>query len=348
MKKENITIADIAGIAGVSKSTVSRVLTGSSFVEEAKRRKILRAIERTGYVPKAAARSLRGKINNAVGVILNLDPDYHFTDYVSMETLRGISSGAGRAGYRVSVIIEPCSRALPGILKEQSLDGLVIMGLKDTEKALDDIAGPYDISVPLVLLNYSERYSRFYSVSFANRINAYDFTMHVLAMGHRRVGTVSSSPDVLAVRNRLEGIREALDEAGAEYNPSWHFSFRGVSSGEAGLRGAELFLSLEDRPSVIMASDDDIAISFISRVTAAGFDVPGDVSVTGVDNIPISEYVRPPLTTESVSGYQRGILAFDMLKTLLDGEEPEEKHVYIRSGVVERESLKNLNGSGGR
>ena len=182
----------------------------------------------------------------------------------------------------------------------------------------------------------------FPSVSFSNESNAYDFTMYVVSMGHRDIGTIDSSPDILAVKNRMEGVRKAIVESGIKYSTEWHFVFKDIDPGEAGRKGAEYFLKLEQRPSVMIASADDIAISFIAAVTAAGLNVPDDISVVGVDNIPISKYIHPPLTTEKVEGYRRGILSFRMLKTLLDGEELEEKHVYLRSVIIERESLKKI------
>ena len=342
MDKKNITISDIARIANVSKSTVSRVLTGNSFVEESKREKILKAIKDTDYVPNFAARSLRGRNTGTIGVILNLDPDYHFSDFISMETLRGISSSAYELGYNVSVIVEECTHALPRILKDQSVDGLIVMGLKEKEKALEIIKNPENLSIPVVLLNYSENFERFPSVSFSNEISGYDFMMYVISMGHRDVGTIDCSPDILAVKNRMQGVRRALDESGFDFIPDWHFVFKGIDQGEAGRKGAEHFLKLKTRPSVIIASADDIAISFVASVTAAGLRVPYDVSVVGVDDIPISKYMHPPLTTQKVEGYKRGALVFKMLGQLMDGDKLEEKHVYIRSVIVERESLKKI------
>ena len=342
MEKKNIVISDIARIAGVSKSTVSRVLTGNSFVEESKRLKILKVIKDTGYIPNIAARSLRGRSTGTIGVILNLDPNYHFTDYISMETLRGISSEANKMGLKVSVIIEKCTHALPRVLKDQSVDGLIVMGLKKNESALQSIDNPEDLEIPIVLLNYSQDFERFPSVSFSNESNAYDFTMYVISMGHINIGTIDNSSDILSVKNRMNGARTALDESGIKYNSDWHFVFEDINAGDAGRKGAEKFLQLKTRPSVIIASADDIAISFIATVTALGLKVPDDVSVVGVDNIPISKYVHPPLTTEKVEGYRRGTLAFRMLKTLLDEERLQERHVYIRSVIVERESLKKI------
>jgi LacI family transcriptional regulator len=344
MDKKNITISDIARIAEVSKSTVSRVLTGNSFVEESKRDRIMRAIEKTSYVPNLAARSLRGKNTGTIGVILNLDPDYHFSDYISMETLRGISSSGSEYGYNVSIIVEECSLALPRILKDQSVDGLIVMGLKETEKALEVIENPDELSIPVVLLNYSEKFERFPSVSFSNEKNGYNIMKYIISRGHKNVGTIDCSPDLLAVKNRMKGVRTALDESGIDFIQAWQFIFEDIDQGEAGRKGADKFLELETRPSVIIASADDIAISFIASLTAAGLNIPEDVSIVGVDDIPISKYIHPPLSTQKVEGYKRGTLVFKMLKQLMEGEKPEEKHVYIGSEILERESLKKIKG----
>jgi len=341
------TISDIADLAGVSKSTVSRVLTGNSFVDDSKKQKILKAIEDTGYIPNIAAQSLRGRSTKTIGVILNLDPDYHFSDFVSMETLRGISSTARNSGYRVSVIIEPCNEAVPKILKEQSVDGVIVMGLKEKEEALLTLAeegssGKSDI--PVVLLNFSEEYDSFPSVSFDNEENAYNFTQYVISMGHREIGLIDSSGDVLAVSNRKHGILRALEDSGIVFRPEWYFEFLAIDKMEAGREAALSFMKLEKKPSVLIASEDDIALSFIAAVSSYGLRVPDDVSVVGVDNIPMSQYSHPPLTTEKVEGYRRGLMAFKFLKSLLDGEELKEKHLKIPSVIVERKSLKKING----
>jgi len=338
-----VTISDVARMAGVSKSTVSRVITGNSFVEDAKKNKILKVIQETSYVPRAAAQSLRGRSTNTIAVILNLDPDYHFSDFVSMETLRGISSSAQNLGYRVSVIIEHCTAAIPKILRDQSVDGIIVMGLKEKEEALLSLAESGGSDIPIVLLNYSKEYRIFPSVSFDNEENAYDFAMYVISMGHKDIGLIDSSKDVLAVTNRNIGIQRAFQDSGIIDNPEWHFEYFHINKMEAGRKAASSFMELRRKPSVVIASEDDVALSFIASITSAGFRVPEDVSVVGVDNIPMSKYANPPLTTEKVEGYRRGLMAFKMLKSLLDGEEEKEKHVKIRSVIVERNSLKKIN-----
>ena len=340
---KSTTISDIARIAGVSKSTVSRVLTGNSFVEDTKKAKILKAIDDTSYVPKLAAQSLRGRSTRTIGVILNLDPDYHFSDFVSMETLRGISSSAQKLGFRVSVIIESCTDAIPTILSDRSVDGVIVMGLNEKEETLLSLADTGNQDIPIVLLNYSEEYKFLPSVSFSNEENAYDFSMYVISMGHEKIGVLDSSQDVLAVTNRKHGILRALSDSGIDYKPEWYFEYSDMDQMEAGKKVARYFLELDNKPSVIIASADDLALSFIAGITSAGLRVPEDVSVVGVDNIPMSQYSNPPLTTEKVEGYRRGMMAFKMLKTLLDGEELQEKHMKIRSVIVGRDSLKKIN-----
>jgi DNA-binding LacI/PurR family transcriptional regulator len=339
---KSTTISDIARIAGVSKSTVSRVLTGNSFVDDSKKEKILKAIEDTSYVPKLAARSLRGRSTGSIGVILNLDPDYHFSDYVSMETLRGISSSAQKLGFRVSVIIEPCTRAIPTIMRDQSVDGLIVMGLKEKEEVLISLAKSGEPKIPIVLLNYSEEYKTFPTVSFRNEENAYDFAMYVISMGHKKIGVLDSSKDVLAVTNRKHGILRALKDSGIDFRPEWYFEYSDIDQMEAGKKVARRITALDEKPSVLIASADDLALSFIAGITSLGLRVPDDISVVGVDDIPMSRYANPPLTTEKVEGYRRGLMAFKSLKTLLDGKELEKKHIKIRSVIVERDSLKKI------
>ena len=323
-------------------STVSRVLTGHSFVEDSKKAKILKAIEETFYVPKLAAQSLRGRSSRTIGVILNLDPDYHFSDFVSMETLRGISSTAQKNGYRVSVIIESCNHAIPTILRDLSVDGVIVMGLKEREEVLIKLAESEEPEIPIILLNYSEKYDVFPSVSFDNNENAYSFSRYVISKGHNRIGLLDSSKDVLAVKNRKQGILRALKDSGVEYRQEWDFEYSDINPMEAARMAARRFMDLDEKPSVIIASADILALSFIAGVSSADIRVPEDISVVGVDNIPMSEYSNPPLTTEKVEGYLRGQLAFKMLKTLLDGEIPEDKHHKIRSVIVERDSLENM------
>ena len=139
-------------------------------------------------------------------------------------------------------------------------------------------------------------------------------------------------------------VYRALGQSACAFDfvPEWHFAFKDIDQGEAGRKGGEYFLRLKRRPSIIIASADDIAISFIASVTAAGLKVPDDVSVAGVDDIPISKYIHPPLTTQKVEGYKRGTMVFKMLGELMNGDKPEEKHVYIRSVIIERESLNRI------
>ncbi len=219
---------------------------------------------------------------------------------------------------------------------------MIVMGLKEKEEALLSLAETGGSEIPIVLLNYSQEYKYFPSVSFSNEENAFDFAMYVISMGHEDIGLIDSSRDVLAVANRNHGILRALQEGGINPTPEWYFEYSIISGMEAGKRAASSFVKLDRTPTVVITSEDDIALSFIAGISSAGLRVPEDISVVGVDNIPMSKYSNPPLTTEKVDGYHRGLMAFKMLKSLLDGEDLKEKHIKIRSVIVERDSLKKI------
>ena len=152
MKDKKITIKEVAKLAGVSNSTVSRVLTGSAPVNDDIRQRILRVIEETNYYPNVSARALSGRKTDVIGVLLNSDPDYHFSDFVSMETLRGITASAVKIDLRVTIIPARLSDSYERLKAERQLDGLIVMGLHKTETVLDSLNKNWKKEIPIVLL----------------------------------------------------------------------------------------------------------------------------------------------------------------------------------------------------
>ncbi len=339
-RTERVTISDIARLAGVSKSTVSRVFTESSPVKEDVKKRVLKIVEEMQYYPNLAARNLSSKKSGAVGVILNLDPDYHFKDYVSMETLRGLSVTATSLGMRLLIINGGLADTLPRLVSERSVDGLIVMGIKIKEKALIGRKGLYNI--PVLLLNYKKEYDEYPSVSFAHEQNANFMAKYIIKRGHRKIGFIECSPDLLYVQNRRKGYLKALDEAGIEQNKEWVFEVKDMNEVTAGKVAANSFLELKEKPTVIVASSDNLAIAFMGRLSAAGVKIPDDVSVVGVDDLLISRYVHPSLTTVLLDGFSRGKIACESIHKLISGEKLENKHFLISSPIVERESLRDL------
>lgn len=342
-----MTISDIARLSGVSKSTVSRVLTGSAPVRDELKKRVLKVIEENQYSPNLAARSLSLKKTDTIGVILNLDPNYHFRDYVSMETLRGISVTATKAGIRLSIAIGPVASILPRLAGERSVDGVIIMGLQEgDEKVLDVMPNNASYThspIPIVLLNYSAEFKRYPSVAFSHEEDAYSLIEYLTAKGHVNIGIIECSPELIYIRNRKRGLLRAFKDFHVHFKDAWDIQIEGINEDTAGKEAAEYFLSLKEKPSVIIASSDSIAISFMGRLLAYGVKIPEDISVVGMDDIPVSKYIHPALTTEILDGFSRGKKACELMCSLIRSEIIEDKHIFIRSAFVERDSLLNLN-----
>ena len=341
-----MTISDIAKLAGVSKSTVSRVLTGSTPVREELKMRVLEVIEKYHYSPNLTARSLSLKKTNTIGVILNLDPNYHFRDYVSMETLRGLSVAATEAGIRLSIALGSIAAILPKLVGERGVDGVVIMGLKEgDEKVLSSISqttGTKQEQILILLLNYSEEFKSFPSVAFSHEEDAYSLIRYLLEKGHTKIGIIECSPELIYIKNRKRGFLRAFKDFNVYFKESWDIKIEGINEDTAGKEAAEYFLSLKEKPSVVIASSDSIAISFMGRLLACGVEIPKDVSVVGMDDIPLSKYIHPALTTEILDGFSRGKKACELMCSLMHSEEIEDRHIFIRSAFVERDSLFNL------
>ena len=341
-----MTISDIAKLTGVSKSTVSRVLTGNTPVREELKNRVLKVIKKYNYSPNLAARSLSLKKTNTIGVILNLDPNYHFRDYVSMETLRGISVKATEFEIRLSIAIGPVAAILPRLAGERSVDGIIVMGLREGDEKTFNTMHKNSVSitdkVPVLLLNYSSEFKNYPSVAFSHEEDAYSLIKYLTEKGHRRIGIIECSPELVYIKNRKRGFLRAFNDFNLQFKQEWDIQIEGINEDTAGKEAAEYFLSLKEKPSVVVSSSDNIAISFMGRLLASGVKIPYDVSVVGMDDIPISKYVHPALTTEVLDGFSRGKKACEMLCSLIRSEKLKDSRIFIRSAFVERDSLVDL------
>jgi LacI family transcriptional regulator len=338
--KKKITIKEVAALAGVSNSTVSRILTGNAPVRDEVKNKVLRIIKETNYYPNASARALSGRKTNTIGVFLNADPDYHFNDYISMETLRGITSTALEINLRINIIPSSLTTSYDRIVAERQLDGMIVMGLHKSEPVLQRLNDAEATEIPIVLLNYSDKLRKIHSVSFSHHKDTYELTRYLISKGHKEIMFIDSL-DLLYVENRKNGFLDAMKESGLNPKCGRFLSVSGGDEGEIGKNTALGYMELGNKPSVIIAPSDNGAISCMTKLIVEGVRVPEDVSIVSVDDIPIARYVNPALTTVKLSGFERGQVAIKTMKSLMDGQAVEQ-HVFIKSHIVERASLKRL------
>ncbi|MGB9593341.1 MAG: LacI family DNA-binding transcriptional regulator [Anaerolineae bacterium] len=326
-----VSIKDIARAAGVSHSTVSRALADSPLVKDETRERIKRIAQEMGYSPHALARSLVTRRTQTVGVVVTTIAD----PFVS-EIVRGLEETGQNHGYTIILCnsnAEP-RRELAAVkaLREKRVDGIIV-----TASRIGDLYLPLleDFGVPIVLINNQQTGKYVYSIGTDDLRGGQIATEHLLSLGHTRIAYIASPNNVNSSQARMDGYRAALEAAGIAFDPAL------VADGDgrpaAAMRATEHLLSRGVRPTAIFCYNDMTAIGTIRALKRMGIRVPDDISVVGYDDIPIVEYLDPPLTTIRQRKYDMGCMAMDMLLRLLNGA-ADVQDVTIEPTLVVRES----------
>lgn len=310
MAKRRATSADVARLAGVSRTTVSFVLNdrADARIGAATRSRVHQAADRLGYRAHGPARQLAAGATRTLGLVLRRSAEQVAIDPLLPETLRGLTDQARAAGYRVQV--EPLS-AEPGaildLLRSGEVDGLVISGPRIEDEALDGLDDPAADELPIVV-HGSLPGSGLPSIDVDNVTGARQAVEHLITLGHRHIACITNAPlTYTSARERLEGYRAALEAAGIPAEPA--LEAIGGFDPPSGSRAMTELLGREVDFSAVFAAGDSVALGAIAALRQAGRRVPRDISIVGFDDIPLAAYLDPPLTTVRLPARELGALA---------------------------------------
>lgn len=326
-----VSIKDIARAAGVSHSTVSRALHGHPAISEATRSRLQALADEMGYSPSAVARGLRTSRTYAVGLVVT-----HLDDPFLTEVVHGIESLALDTGYSLFLAAshaEPDRElAVAAAFRERRVDGILVSASRVGEQYLPLLA---EGRVPIVLIN-NQHDGRFaFSVSNDDRFGAEQLTAHLIALGHRRIAYLGNQRGGTADRDRYAGYRSALEAAGLPLDPQ--LVVKGPTGRPpGGEEGVLPLLTIRPRPTAVVCYNDMMALGALHSLKVAGRHVPGDLSVTGFDDVSLAAYADPPLTTFAQPKRELGRLAMQMLLDLMDGK--PGGHIRLRGQLVVRAS----------
>jgi LacI family transcriptional regulator len=326
---------DVAALAGVSQMTVSRVVNGTGRVREPTRRKVDRAIEALRYAPNGEARKLAGSMPIRVGFLYS----GRFASDLG-QFLIGLSSQANLDNVRVLVERCECAEdegARVRRLLASRLDGIILTPLADNDGAFALIGAA---GVPAVAVDCGRHGGRVGTVDIDDHAAARLMTRHLFALGHRRIGFVSGSPDEAISARRLAGYQVALEEMGASRDDRLVVS--GKSSYRCGLDAAEHLLGLDERPTAVFAANDDIAAAIVAAAHRFGLDVPGDLTVTGFGDTAVATSIWPELTTirQPIDQMARAAVhsVARRVRALRQGRRHEPEHLCLEFELVRRQS----------
>jgi LacI family transcriptional regulator len=324
-----VTIGDVAAEAGVSIATVSKVINGRYGVAPTTLEKVQAVIDQLGYESSLVARSLRSQRTNVIGILVaDIEP-------FSAELLKG--AGAAIRAREHELIVYSGS----GHGKDHSgwekryvsrLGGTLTDGLILVTPTVVDVSD----ATPIVAVDPHAGPSNLPSIHADNLAGAITATRHLVGLGHRRIGFLAGRPDLESARQREQGYRAALAEAGIAVDPQL------IQVGDYELEMSEgparRLLTVADRPTAVFAANDLSAIQTMHVARTLGLSVPGDVSVIGFDNIPESALIEPPLTTIDQSIQEMGRLAVEMLIDLIEGNDDRPSQVTLPTRLVIRQS----------
>ena len=332
MQQKNMTIEDIARRANVSKSTVSRVLTGSSCVAEEKRTAIQEAMAELNYQPNIFAQGLAGGQSLTIGVLTQ-----NFGSPFYDAILRGIIQGFLSSDY--SPIFadgrwrpEAEEQALRNLVARR-VDGLIVVGGLSEGDALAKVAE----QCPLIVVGRSIPALAGRCVAVDNFTAAYDVTQHLIEAGHRHIVHIAGDPSHKDACERSDGYVQALQDAGIALNRE--LIVAGDFRRQSGLIGVEMLFTRGQPFSAIFAGNDQMAFGARLALFRRGIRVPDDVSLIGFDDQPDSAYMIPPLTTVSQPAVEMGEAAAQAILDLLGGKPvelaPFSTRLIIRESVAQ-------------
>ena len=325
-----MTIKEIAEMANVSSATVSKILNGKDkYISEATRQRVLEIVEREGYIPNAIAKSLKMKSTKTLGIII---PDV--MNLFFSELARGIEDAAERKGYSVILCNSDNKEAKEEryiqVLQEKMVDGIILTASeKSVSKSLKRR------NTPMVLLDreilIDDKVGR---IVVDNEEGAYTSTSYLIDKGCKNIGVISSDNINKSSGQRLKGYERAILESGMKYDENKIFLQNYTID-----TGYEGTLTLLDRTEIdgICCGNDLIAIGAIKALKEKGINVPGEVKIIGFDDIHISQYLDPPLTTMRQPIYEMGEEAVKMLISIIEKKDVGTVKI-LKTTLVERSS----------
>lgn len=327
------TIEDVAGQAGVSVATVSRVINHSSLVSQKTTQRVMEAIETLGYVPNVSARNLRKRESR---VVLVLAPN--FTNPYYSHILPGICDSARLLGYSAFICsgkTENQEQTLAEMLETKRADGAILLTCNYDDFWLEKYADKF----PLVQTSEAVEGVNLPYVAIDNDQAIHDSMDYVHALGHRRIGFVSIQNKFLSTQLRKNGYLDAIRAFEGEGAVDPELICETEDYGfESGRDAALRLLSRSDRPSAIVCGSDVLALGVIAGARELDLSVPEDLSVIGFDDVDYTKMFHPYLTTIRQPCYQLGWESMKILQKCITRGENSAERIVLPHELKRRES----------
>lgn len=331
------TIKDVARLAGVSPSTVSRVISDSPRISDETKKTVKKAMEKSGYHPNAIARSLVNRSTNTIGIVMPQSTRQSFLNPFFPMTLSGISEAAHKEGYCLLLSTGNDENeqldSILNIVMGGRVDGVIIMFSSLDDVILRCIAA---LKIPVLIIGKPISSEGILYVDNDNVKAAYDVTEELIKRGHKKIGLISGPFSFMVSIDRLDGYRNALMHYGIEFSKKYIKETQFLE--DSGYNAMTELLTMKESPTGIVITDDLMAFGAINAAKKLGVNIPKDIEIISFNNIPLAEFCSPSLTSvdinSTVLGYESAKLMIEKIKGIADKEK-----VIVPTKIVYRQTL---------
>ncbi|WP_085505980.1 LacI family DNA-binding transcriptional regulator [Thalassobacillus devorans] len=327
------TINDIAKMANVSRTTVSRVLNNNGYVSESARKRVMKVVEETGYIPSVSAKSLRTKRSGVIGVILP-----KISTETASRVVGGINEVVSKEGFQILLTDTELNHEKEieyiRLLQSRHVDGIILLATNVNDRLLHAIE---ESKLPFISLG--QELPGVTSIVYDDYHAAVDMTTMILQKGHEKIAYIGVGEEDPAVGVlRKKGFMDTMEKAGITVEENW--CSYGDFSIESGYESMKQIINSnrENPPTAAFVVTDRMAIGAMEYLKEQGYRIPGDIAITGIGAAVMSKYITPPLTTIDYFNKDAGSKAAELLLEQLQGKNTRKK-ITQNYRLIKRDSV---------
>ena len=330
----SVTIKDVAKEAGVSPSTVSRVLSDNSKISEDTKNRVMDVISRMNYHPNVIARNLANQSTRTLGLILPSNEETLFKNPFFIQIMTGISIYAQKKGYYIMYSFSNDEKEelnfIKNFINSKIADGIILLTSRSNDKCINYLK---KFKYPFVVVGRPENTEEILWVDNDNSISMYMVVESLIHKGHKSIAFIGGPKELNMSRDRLEGYTKAITDKGLKVEPKLVYQEADFTE-ETGYAAITEILKFQ-RPTAIVTTDDLLAFGVIKYFNENKIE---DIAVVGFNNIPLSQYQKPALSSVDINAEMLGYHAAKLLISSLNEEIMDTNHFVIDTKLVERES----------
>ncbi|KIL50177.1 LacI family transcription regulator [Jeotgalibacillus alimentarius] len=334
----SVTIKDVAKVANVAPSTVSRVIANNPRISEQTKVKVREAMEQLGYHPNFIARSLANQSTQVIGLVTPGSSDVFFQNPFFPTVLRGLNEGAHEHQYALQLVTgkseDDIYNGVVQMVQGGRVDGVILLYSKVEDRIVTYLQ---ERNFPFVMIG--KPYKMAESITHVDNDNiqaGFDATEFLIGMGHERIAYIGGDKQLVVTVERLQGYKDALAQAGLPYRESYtvHESF--LLEGGKDAICALMELPVSDRPTALLVTDDLMSLGVLNTLSELDMTVPEDISMISFNNVLFSEMSRPPLTSVDINIFQLGFEASAQLIKRVEDKSVPHRRVTVPHHIVKR------------